>query len=204
MRCAAVLWSAMLVGCATGEGSWSDLLRPEISASPSAAQSDETPSETGYALDGYIDDQTAADAAANPDAPPDALAEELGAADVEVPPDDYLPAEAPLAMAYEEPMAIDPARAAPNWTPADAVTLSWGLRLVSTVPGATPPRAILGLPDGAEEVVKAGDLLPEVGVIVLAVGDNVVQLGKVTPEGDHARVDSVFLQAMFEGRAAPQ
>ena len=78
------------------------------------------------------------------------------------------------------------------------MTLSWGLRLVSTVDNATPPRAILGLPSGKEEVVKAGDMLPDAGVIVLAVGQDVVQLGRVTPEGDHAKVESVFLQAMFE------
>ena len=42
------------------------------------------------------------------------------------------------------------AEAAPAWTPGTPVLGSWGVRLVSTVTNAQPPRAILGLPSGEE------------------------------------------------------
>ena len=38
----------------------------------------------------------------------------------------------------------------------------WGVQLVSVVPGGSPAQAILRLPDGTNQVVRAGDLLPTV------------------------------------------
>ena len=74
---------------------------------------------------------------------------------------------------------------------------SWGVRLVSTVVDAQPPRAILGLPDGSEAVVKPGSLLPDVGIVVLAIGKDQVQIAEVTAEGDHARVVTRTVTSMY-------
>ena len=90
----------------------------------------------------------------------------------------------------------------PNLQPGQALTGNWGIRLVSTVLDADPPRAILGFPDGHEEVVQAGALLPAEGVAVLAIGRNAVQIAEITPAGDHARVESRVISALFPQSAA--
>jgi hypothetical protein len=166
--------------------------------------------EGGYQLDGYKQEQTDADGGSDEDAEGAALYAELGAGDQ----DDFEqagnddkdvvaqsaePSAAPAVVATVVQPGFQQVATAP-WTPANAVRLAWGLRLLSTVNAATPPRAILGLPDGREEVVKAGDMLPDVGVVVLAVGHNVIQVGQVTAAGDHAKIESVFLQSMYPGQ----
>jgi hypothetical protein len=74
---------------------------------------------------------------------------------------------------------------------------TWGVRLVSTVVDAQPPRAILGLPDGSEAAVRPGTLLPDVGVIVLAIGQDQVQIAEVKPNGDHARITTRMVTSMY-------
>jgi len=74
---------------------------------------------------------------------------------------------------------------------------SWGLRVVATIPQAQPPRAILELPAGGEVVVVPGTLLPETGVVVLAIRDRLVKIAEVTPQGAHAEVTSRELHAMY-------
>jgi hypothetical protein len=76
----------------------------------------------------------------------------------------------------------------------------WGVRLVATLPAAQPPRAVLGLPSGKEVVVSPGSMVPEVGVVVIAVGRGTVDLALVTPEGDHARVEQRTLHAQYQGQ----
>ncbi len=71
----------------------------------------------------------------------------------------------------------------------------WPLRLVATVPGAQPPRAILGLPGGEEIVVSPGTMLPDQGVVVMAVGAQTVDLAEVRPAGDHAVIQGRTLQS---------
>ncbi len=83
------------------------------------------------------------------------------------------------------------------WQPGDALPGGWGVRLVSTVTGAQPPRAILGLADGTEMVVEPGTLLPDARLVVLAIGRDAVQVAEVVPEGDRARVESRVLSALY-------
>jgi hypothetical protein len=106
----------------------------------------------------------------------------------------------PAAVAAPVEAVAAPVAAVQRWQAGQPMAGSWGVRLVSTVNGALPPRAILGLPDGSEKVVQPGDLLPSVGVVVLAIGQDVVQVAQVTPVGDHARVESTLLPAMYTGR----
>ena len=207
MRFAALLLPLLMVGCKLVDGS-SDVLSPERDAPrATAAATPDDGGADGFDLDSYKDEQAEADAAGL-DTDSATLLDQLGAEGIEVPEDplDVVPSTPellPTAAGQTIPAVAATAAPAgtPRWTPADAVTLSWGLRLLSTVDAATPPRAILGLPDGSETVVKAGDLLADEGVIVLAVGQGVVQLGQVTAKGDHAQVESVFLRAMFPGEA---
>ncbi len=74
-------------------------------------------------------------------------------------------------------------------------TTGWPLRLVATVPGAQPPRAILGLPDGKELVVSAGTMIPSANIVVVAVGQSTVDLAQIIPAGDHAVIRSQTLLA---------
>jgi hypothetical protein len=60
-----------------------------------------------------------------------------------------------------------------------------------------PPRAILVLPDGAEVVVKAGDMLPAQQVVVWAVGRDRVELAHISAEGPFAAVETRALQALM-------
>ncbi|MCK6505702.1 hypothetical protein L6R53_20290 [Myxococcota bacterium] len=89
-------------------------------------------------------------------------------------------------LAVQAPAVINP-----------AAPLGWAVRLVSTVPMAQPPRAILGLPDGREVVVTPGAMVPEVGLVVLAIGAQSVQLARVQATGDHATVDAIQLSPLY-------
>jgi hypothetical protein len=73
----------------------------------------------------------------------------------------------------------------------------WAVRLVATVPNAHPPRAVIGLPSGIEVVVSPGSMVPEAGLLVVAVGAGFVDLVQVTPDGDHARVEQRTLRAQY-------
>jgi len=83
---------------------------------------------------------------------------------------------------------------------APVAAAAWPLRLVATVPGAQPPRAILGLPGGTEVVVTPGTMLPDAGVVVMAIGSDSVDLAEVRPAGDHAVVQGRTLQAQRSQR----
>lgn len=125
------------------------------------------------------------------------------------------PGEEPVAEApapVEEPVADDPVQEpapAPVALYADPSvgfatssfsTGAWPLRLVATVPGAQPPRAILGLPSGEEIVVTPGSMLPAAGVVVMAIGTESVDLAEIKPAGDHAVVQGRTLQSQRSQR----
>ena len=73
----------------------------------------------------------------------------------------------------------------------------WPARLLSTLPGAQPPRAVLGLPGGEEVVVAPGSMLAEAGLVVMTIGEGRVELAEVEPAGDHAIIRSVVLTAQY-------
>lgn len=81
--------------------------------------------------------------------------------------------------------------------PAPAPMLAgWPIRLVRTLPDTQPPRAILGLPDGTEIVVHPGSMVPEQGLVVIAVGREQVDLAKITAMGDYASVAPLTLSSL--------
>ncbi|RME25377.1 MAG: hypothetical protein D6798_09105 [Deltaproteobacteria bacterium] len=89
------------------------------------------------------------------------------------------------------------AATAPVIAPVPAAPLGWAIRLVSTLPQAQPPRAILGLPDGREIVVTPGSMVPDAGLVVLSIGPQGVQLAHVQAVGDHATVAPISLTPQY-------
>ena len=67
------------------------------------------------------------------------------------------------------------------------------IRLVTSLPDAVPPRAILALPGGKEIVVKPGQMVPEVGLIVLRISADSVEISRVEPDGHQATVHNETL-----------
>jgi hypothetical protein len=86
----------------------------------------------------------------------------------------------------------------PVWDPTQPLSGgSWGIRLLATLHDVQPPRAVLGLPDGQEIVVQAGTFVEAHRLVVMAVGRDVVQVSRVTPQGFYAQVETETLQALF-------
>jgi len=106
-----------------------------------------------------------------------------------------------LGLGDAEPAAVAPAPApapAPVEAPLPAAAgMVW---LVSTLPHAVPPRAILGAPDGSERVVRPGAVVEDLGLIVLAIGEDLVHVAVVQSDGDHATLEQRQLQALYPSR----
>ena len=60
-----------------------------------------------------------------------------------------------------------------------------------------PPRAVLMLPSGEEIVVKAGMLIPEFNMIVLAVGTKSATLVRVSGAGDTSDMEPLRLTPLY-------
>lgn len=79
----------------------------------------------------------------------------------------------------------------PRWAssvPAAASLAAWPLHqvvLVASVPDATPPLAVVRLPDGAEHVVRTGSVLGDTGARVTWIGPGALTLAEVVmgPDG---------------------
>lgn len=80
--------------------------------------------------------------------------------------------------------------------------ISFGVRVLGVVTDLAPPRAMLALPDGREIVVTPGAMVPDQGLVVLAIGRNAVQIAHVTPNGFLARVTTETV-AVLAPAAAP-
>ncbi len=100
---------------------------------------------------------------------------------------------APESVAAPSPTSTTPA--ATGW--GDVIGKKWPVRLVTTIPNATPPRAILGLPDGREVVVNPGSMVPDMGLVVVAIAPNSAELARIAPAGDHATIETMTLRAQY-------
>lgn len=111
------------------------------------------------------------------------------------------PATAPAAAApaaVETASVAAPAPAAVAVAPAAAAaSSSWPVRLVRTHLDEQPPSAVLAMPDGRRVVVSPGDMVPERGLVVMAIGRERVQLAQVSGVGDHATITPVELAAQY-------
>jgi hypothetical protein len=79
--------------------------------------------------------------------------------------------------------------------------VGWGVRLVALVPGTQPPRAVLGLTSGKEVVVEPGSFVEEARLVVLAIGNEGVQVAYVEPQGDRASVRTENLVPLNRSRS---
>ena len=59
------------------------------------------------------------------------------------------------------------------------------------------PRAILAMPSGEEKVIKAGDMLAEDGVVVMAIGESFVELAVVNSAEGRAQIQNLTLSTQF-------
>jgi len=111
------------------------------------------------------------------------------------------PAEEPAAV--ESVPSVESTGAPAPLSVAAAVALTakdsseWPVRLVRTHLDEQPPSAILALPDGRRVVVSAGDMVPERGLVVMAIGRDRVHLAAVSTRGDHATVVPMELTSQY-------
>lgn len=95
-----------------------------------------------------------------------------------------------------------PPVAAPLWDPSVTIPeASFGIRVLAVVLDLQPPRAVIALPDGREQVVTPGAMLPAEGLVVLAIGRDAVQVAKVTPSGFYARVETDTIRALYPSQS---
>ena len=106
--------------------------------------------------------------------------------------------EEPEAVATAPAAALAPAPVpVPVPTPtASAFGAQWPVRLVSTTPTAQPPMAILGFANGETVAVSPGTMVPAHNLVVMAIGQNTVEVARIAPNGDHAVVAQTTLTAL--------
>jgi hypothetical protein len=109
-----------------------------------------------------------------------------------------LPAEPEVADAAPVPTPASPAPdAATALPPVGLPSSPWPVRLLSTIPQAQPPRAVIGLPSGEEKVVSPGSILADQGLVVMSVTADRVQLAKIEAAGDHANIQTLDVAAQY-------
>ena len=187
-----------LLACNPVPGDWSALFTAtEVDCAPGTEAVAAEGSEVAGPVDPEFEAMRQREACLEDPFSAECLGDEAQPAVAEVVVPEPVVAEPEPVVAEPEPVVVS----APSAPVPPAVGLAsqpaWGVRLLSTLPHAQPPRAALGMPDGREVVVAPGSMLPEAGIIVVAVGANNAQLAKVTPEGDHAEIETVTLQAQY-------
>lgn len=169
-------------------------------AAPSAARAAPTTGEPAAAAPDpdspFVEDQIF-DTLPDPDAEP-AGADLLFRAQLEGPE----PAPAPA-----RPVAVEPTPAPAPAPPAPPVwdgtapppgAGSWGVALLATLLDVQPPRAVVALPDGSEQVVQPGTFLPDHRLVVLAIGRDAIQVAHIEPMGWNSRVETHTLRSLFQ------
>ncbi len=190
----------MFVGCEQIESS-GDIFAPRAPSASSETATEPVGPQGGFDFDADAREVPDVDADSDPEVDIEATYAALGIDPSPASAPDREPAPVTAVAAADLPVVVPAAPVQQPWQPGVAIPGSWGVRLVSTVVDAHPPRAILGMPDGSETVVQPGTLLPSVGVVVLAIGRNAVQIAEIVPEGDRARVKSQVITALYPNGA---
>ncbi|MEZ4238423.1 MAG: hypothetical protein R3F59_20185 [Myxococcota bacterium] len=95
-------------------------------------------------------------------------------------PEAVAPPSAPSSPAAGPVLVWDPTLPLPD--------SSFGVQVMGIMADQFPPHAALALPDGRKVVVQAGTMLPDAGIVVLAIGRNGVRIAQITPSGYQANV----------------
>jgi hypothetical protein len=205
MRVVALLVVLMAAGCEQVESS-GDVFAPVMEAPPAPVEAPAEEPEVEE-FDFEADERVEEDAEPR-DLAPDDLAASLGIEVLpEETPEELVVAEIdePVVMEIEIPeIEIPEAEPEPEagWSVEVPLEGSWGVRVVAVLRDAQPPRAILGLADGSERVVEPGTLVPEAGLVVMAIGRDAVQLAEVIPKGDHVRIKSHVVEPLYASGSA--
>ena len=77
--------------------------------------------------------------------------------------------------------------------PQTLLDAGWPLVVVKTLSDLNPPRAILGMPNGDEIVVKPGQVLEDHKLVVMAIGSQRVDIVRISQQGDRASLTSQSL-----------
>jgi hypothetical protein len=96
----------------------------------------------------------------------------------------------------DTPSASPTQQPASTWKPA-TVKDGWRPTLIGTLMDGPTPRAILAMPSGEEKVIKAGDMLAEDGVVVMAIGESFVELAVVNSSEGRAQIQNLTLSTQF-------
>ncbi len=92
--------------------------------------------------------------------------------------------------------------ASPVWDPTKPLAdTSFGVRVVATLLEIQPPRAVIALPDGSEQVVQPGTMLTEHSMVILAIGQDAVQIARILPRGFYAAVETETIRSLYPGAA---
>ncbi len=187
-----------LLACSPVPGDWSTMFTPvEVDCAPGAQGGSQQPEAAVADADPAFEAMRQRQACMDDPFSAACLGEDKEEAPVELVQAPVESVQAPV-EAPQAPVELVQAPTGPLPPPVGLASQpAWGVRLLSTLPHAQPPRAALGLPDGTEVIVSPGSMLPEAGIIVVSVGNNNAQLAKVTPEGDHAEIETVTLQAAY-------
>jgi len=175
----------------------------EAAPAPVMAPAEEPPPEE---FDFEADERVEDDVAPR-ELDPEALAASLGIEVLpEVPPAEDVVADVGEPEVVEVAIPEVEAEAEPEvgWGVDVPMEGSWGVRVVAVLTDAQPPRAILGLSDGSELVVEPGTLVPEAGLVVMAIGRDAVQLAEIIPKGDHVRVESHIVEPLYGSNRSEQ
>jgi hypothetical protein len=172
-------WCLALAGCVEVPSS-GNLLEPVPDAAPAEVVPVAAPPAEPTEPQGDFDFE-------GEDRPEDEVAEPAGADPLD--PNELQARATAIVPGPSEPQLWDPNVPLPD--------TSFGVRLMAVLLDVQPPRAVLGMPDGREIVVQPGALLPEQGVVVLAIGRDAVQIAHVTPQGFYAKVETETLRALY-------
>ncbi len=74
----------------------------------------------------------------------------------------------------------------------------WRPTLIGTLMEGPTPRAILAMPNGDEKVIRAGDMLSDDGVVVMAIGTNYVELAVIRSAEGRAQIENLTLSSQFQ------
>ena len=104
--------------------------------------------------------------------------------------------EALVGTVKTEQTGLRPASSGTGLRPA-TVKDGWRPTLIGTLMDGPTPRAILAMPSGEEKVIKAGDMLSQDGVVVMAIGKNYVELAIIRSAEGRAQIENLTLTAQF-------
>jgi len=107
--------------------------------------------------------------------------------------------EAPSPEISPEPVAVNPPTppVAPTSFRKATVKDGWRPTLIGTLMEGPTPRAILAMPNGDEKVIRAGDMLSDDGVVVMAIGTNYVELAVIRSAEGRAQIENLTLSSQF-------